>query len=78
MEQKWNSAQRGTLETDRDQLVQIWRRCGGIYNVDVPEGQPMPEGEGWDRPVPESSDTGTIDAQFMKHWGLFSAPRTAA
>lgn len=60
---------------DRDKLVQIWKQYGKTYNVFVPDDQPMPKGEGWDRPVPEVSATGTVDPQLMKHWRLFQTTK---
>jgi hypothetical protein len=60
---------------DRDKIVEIWKQYGKTYNVFVPDDQPMPKGEEWDRPVPEVSDTGTIDPQLMKHWRLFQATK---
>lgn len=60
---------------DRDKLVEAWKRYGATYNVFVPQEQPTPKGDGWDRPMPGPSDTGTIDPQLMKHWRLFSATR---
>ena len=60
---------------DRDKLVEAWKEYGKTYNVFVPEEQPTPKGEGWDRPLIEPSDTGTIDPQLMKHWRLFGPTR---
>lgn len=60
---------------DRDELVKAWHHYGKTYNIFKPEDQPTPQGEGWDRPIPEPSDTGTFDPQLMKHWRLFSATR---
>ncbi|MFC1833754.1 helix-turn-helix domain-containing protein [Thermodesulfobacteriota bacterium] len=60
---------------DRDKLVEAWKKYGATYNVFVPDEQPTPKGDGWDRPMPEPSDTGTIDPQLMKHWRFFTATR---
>ncbi|MFC1833235.1 helix-turn-helix domain-containing protein [Thermodesulfobacteriota bacterium] len=60
---------------DRDKLVEAWKKYGATYNVFVPEEQPTPKGDGWDRPMPEPSDSGTIDPQLMKHWRLFAPTR---
>jgi len=60
---------------DRDKLTEIWKQYGKTYNVFVFDDQPMPKGEGWDRPVPEVSATGTVDPQLMKHWRLFQATK---
>ncbi len=60
---------------DRDKLVEAWKQYGATYNVFVPDEQPTPKGEGWDRPLPEPSDTGTIDPQILKHWRFFTATR---
>ena len=60
---------------DRDKLVEAWKKYGATYNVFVPDEQPTPKGDGWDRPLPEPSDTGTIDPQLMKHWRFFTATR---
>ncbi len=60
---------------DRDKLIEAWKHYGAAYNVFVPEEQPTPKGEGWDRPLPEPSDTVTIDPQLMKHWRLFGPTR---
>jgi hypothetical protein len=60
---------------DRDKLVEAWKQYGETYNVFVPDEQPTPKGEGWDRPMPEPSETGTIDPQLMKHWRFFTATR---
>jgi hypothetical protein len=60
---------------DRDKLVEAWKKYGAAYNVFVPEEQPTPKGDGWDRPMPEPSETGTIDPQLMKHWRFFTATR---
>jgi len=59
----------------RDILLKQWHEYGKTYNVFVPDEQPAPKGEGWDRPLIEPSDTGTIDPQLMKHWRLFGATR---
>jgi hypothetical protein len=60
---------------DRDKLVEAWKQYGATYNVFVPDEQPTPKGDGWDRPVPEVSETGAVGPQFMKHWRLFAATR---
>lgn len=60
---------------DRDKLVEAWKRYGATYNVFVPEEQPTPNADGWDRPLPKPSDTGAIDPQLMKHWRFFTATR---
>ncbi|MDQ7785690.1 MAG: hypothetical protein RDU20_22610 [Desulfomonilaceae bacterium] len=60
---------------DRDELVEAWKRYGETYNVFVPEEQPTPKGDGWDRPMPEPAESGTIDPQLMKHWLFFTATR---
>jgi hypothetical protein len=60
---------------DRDKIARIWKQYGETYNVFVPDDQPTPRGEGWDRPVPEVSATGTVDPQLMKHWRLFQATK---
>ena len=60
---------------DRDKLVEAWKKYGATYNVFVPEEQPTPKGEGWDRHMPEPSDSGTFDPQLMKHWRFFTATR---
>jgi hypothetical protein len=60
---------------DRDKLVEAWKRYGETYNVFVPAEQPTPKGEGWDRPMPEPSESGTLDPQLMKHWRFFAATR---
>ncbi len=60
---------------DRDKLVEAWKRYGETYNVFVPDEQPTPKGDGWDRPMPELSESGTFDPQLMKHWRFFSSTR---
>lgn len=60
---------------DRDNLVEAWKQYGATYSVFVPEEQPTPKGEGWDRPMLEPSETGTIDPQLLKHWRFFTATR---
>jgi hypothetical protein len=60
---------------DGDKLVEAWKKYGATYNVFVPEEQPTPKGEGWERPMPEPSETGTFDPQLMKHWRFFTATR---
>ena len=60
---------------DRDKLVEAWKQYGATYNVFVPDEQPTPKGEGWDRPMPEPSESGTFDPQLMKHWRFFAATR---
>jgi hypothetical protein len=60
---------------DRDKLVEAWKRYGETYNVFVPDEQPTPKGEGWDRPMPEPTESGTLDPQLMKHWRFFAATR---
>jgi hypothetical protein len=63
-------------EMDRDKLVEAWKQYGADYNVFVPDEQPTPKGDGWDRPLPEPADTGTVDPQFMKHWRFFDSTRS--
>ncbi len=60
---------------DRDKLVDIWKQYGKAYNVFVPDEQFTPKGQGWDRPLPEPSDTGTLDPQIMKLWRIFGSTR---
>jgi len=60
---------------DRDKVVEIWKQYGATYNIFVPGEQPSPKGVGWDRPMPELSQTGAFDPQLMKHWRFFAATR---
>ncbi|MFC1834328.1 hypothetical protein ACFL2Q_06290 [Thermodesulfobacteriota bacterium] len=53
-------------------LEEVW---SDLHNVFVPDEQPTPKGDGWDRPMPEPSDTGTIDPKLMKHWRFFTVMR---
>ncbi len=65
----------GNRYEERDRLVEAWKQYGATYNVFVPEEQPTPKGDGWDRPLPEPGNTGILDPQLMKHWRLFTATR---
>jgi len=60
---------------DRDKIAEIWKQYGKTYNVFVPDDQPMPKGEGWERPVLEVSATCTVDPLLMKHWRLFQTTK---
>jgi hypothetical protein len=61
---------------DREKLLESWKQYGATYNVFVPDEQPTPKGDGWDRPMPELSESGTLDPQLMKHWRFFTATRS--
>ena len=62
-------------DDQRKILLKQWHEYGKTHNVFVPDEQPTPKGEEWDRPLLEPSDTGTIDPQLMKHWRLFGPTR---
>lgn len=51
----------------RDWIVKAWKRYAEEFNVFVPDEQPTPKGDAWGRSLPEATEDGTIDPQFLKH-----------
>jgi DNA-binding CsgD family transcriptional regulator len=60
---------------ERDRMVEAWKRYGGRYNVFVPDDQPTPKGDAWHKLLPEPTDQGAVDPQFLKHWRVFHYTR---
>jgi hypothetical protein len=63
-------------EEELNKLAEAWKQYGETYNLFVPDEQPSPKGDGSDSPIPELSERGVADPQFMTHWRFFGATRT--